>query len=84
VIASGGIRNGLDVARAIALGAEVAGLALPMLRAFAAGGTPEVLTTTSGLIESLRAIAVLLGARTVADLQRAPRVLGPELRAWLD
>jgi isopentenyl-diphosphate delta-isomerase len=84
VMASGGIRSGLDAARAIALGAEVAGLALPMLRAFAAGGTSEVLTATSRLIESLRAIAVLLGARTVADFQRAPRVLGPELRAWLD
>jgi isopentenyl-diphosphate delta-isomerase len=84
VMASGGIRSGLDIARAIALGAEVAGLALPMLRAFAAGGSTEVLATTSGLIESLRAIALLLGARSVADLQRAPRVLGPELRSWLD
>jgi isopentenyl-diphosphate delta-isomerase len=84
VMASGGIRSGLDAARAIALGAEVAGLALPMLRAFAAGGASEVLTTTSNLIESLRAISVLLGARTLADLQSAPRVLGPELRNWLD
>ena len=84
IIASGGIRSGLDAARAIVLGAEAAGLALPMLRAFAAGGTSEVLTETGRLIESLRAIAVLMGARTVADLQNAPRVLGPELRAWLD
>jgi len=83
IIASGGIRSGLDAARAIALGADAAGLALPLLRAFAAGGASEVLTETGRLIESLQAIATLLGARTVADLQNAPRVLGPELRAWL-
>ena len=84
VIASGGIRTGLDAARAIALGAEAAGLALPLLRAFAAGGTTEVLNATAGLVESLQSIAMLVGARTVAALREAPRVLGPELRVWLD
>jgi isopentenyl-diphosphate delta-isomerase len=84
VIASGGIRTGLDAARAIALGAEAAGLALPLLRAFAAGGTAEVLNTTAGLVESLQSIAMLVGARSVATLREAPRVLGPELRVWLD
>jgi isopentenyl-diphosphate delta-isomerase len=84
IIASGGIRTGLDAARAIALGAEAAGLALPLLRAFAAGGTAEVLNTTAGLVESLQSIAMLVGAPTVAALREAPRVLGPELRVWLD
>ncbi|MBW1844574.1 MAG: alpha-hydroxy-acid oxidizing protein, partial [Deltaproteobacteria bacterium] len=84
VIASGGIRTGLDAARAIALGAEAAGLALPLLRAFAAGGTAGVLNATAGLVESLQSIAMLVGARSVATLREAPRVLGPELRVWLD
>jgi isopentenyl-diphosphate delta-isomerase len=84
VIASGGIRTGLDAARAIALGAEATGLALPLLRAFAAGGTAEVLNATAGLVESLQSIAMLVGAPTVAALREAPRVLGPELRVWLE
>jgi len=83
-IASGGIRSGLDAARAIALGADAAGLALPFLRAFAAGGTTEVLNTTAALVESLQSIAMLVGAASVAALREAPRVLGPELRTWLD
>jgi len=84
IIASGGIRTGLDAARAIALGADAAGLALPFLRAFAAGGTAEGLNATAGLVESLRSIAMLVGAPSVEALRAAPRVLGPELRAWLD
>jgi isopentenyl-diphosphate delta-isomerase len=84
IIASGGIRTGLDSARAIALGAQATGLALPLLRAFAAGGVAQVLVATSELVESLRAIAVLAGAPTIDALREVPRVLGPELRAWLD
>jgi len=84
IIASGGIRSGLDAARAIALGADAAGLALPFLRAFAAGGLTEVLNATAALVESLRSSAMLVGAPSVEALREAPRVLGPELRAWLD
>ncbi len=83
-IASGGIRSGLDAARALALGADAAGLALPFFRAYAAGGMDELVKATAALIESLRAIALLVGAPTLAALRDAPRAIGPELRAWLD
>lgn len=82
-IASGGVRNALDVARALALGARAVGLALPFLRAFAAGGEAAVLEAGERLGEGLRAVMALTGSRRVEDLRRAPRVVGPRLARWL-
>lgn len=82
-IASGGIRSGHDAARALALGADAVSLALPLLRAFAAGGLDPALAAAHGLVEGLRSVALLTGCRRPSDLSKAPRVLGPGLRAWL-
>jgi isopentenyl-diphosphate delta-isomerase len=83
-IASGGLRGALDAVRALALGAEAAGLALPFLRAFARGGPDAVMELGAQLAEGIRSAMLLLGARRVADLRRVPRVIGPRLRAWLE
>lgn len=83
VIATGGIKTGLDVARAIALGATAAGIARPVFQAYTRGGENEVDAFLSQIEHELRAVMLLCGARTVADLQRAPRVITGELRDWL-
>jgi isopentenyl-diphosphate delta-isomerase len=83
-IASGGLRGALDVVRALALGAEAGGLALPFLRAFYHGGAPAADELGADLAEGIRATMLLVGARRVADLVAVPRVLGPRLRAWLN
>jgi isopentenyl-diphosphate delta-isomerase len=84
VIASGGVRSALDAVRALALGATATGLALPFLRAHAEGGPGRVLETAQALCEGVRALMLLTGARRVVDLRRAPRVLGAELRRWIE
>jgi isopentenyl-diphosphate delta-isomerase len=83
VIATGGIRSGLDVARAIALGASAAGIARPMLQALREGGRKGAEAFLDRVERELRAVMLLCGARTVADLQRAPRVITGELKDWL-
>jgi isopentenyl-diphosphate delta-isomerase len=83
VVASGGVRDGLDAARAIALGADAVALALPWLRAFASGGGAALGSAAERLIEGLRAACLLTGSRDLAALRGAPRVLGAELRSWL-
>lgn len=83
VIASGGIRNGLDAARAIALGAQVASSALPWLRAAMQEGEAGVDALAQTWVRTLRSVMLLTGSSDVAALRAAPRHVGPELTSWL-
>jgi len=84
VIASGGMRTGYDVARALALGARAGGMAAPMLRAQRAGGEEAIRELLAQIITSIRSVCLLTGCSSATDLARAPRHLGAPLRAFLD
>jgi isopentenyl-diphosphate Delta-isomerase len=83
-IASGGLRSGYDVARALALGARAGGMAAPMLRAQRAGGSEAVAAMIDRVTRAIRAVCLLTGSRSAVDLARAPKHLGAPLRAFLD
>lgn len=83
VIASGGVRSGLDVAKAVALGARVAGVALPVFRAYRAGGSDAAVAFIEELVAGLRTAMVLTGARDLTALAATPLVLGSRLRDWM-
>lgn len=77
VIASGGVRTGLDIAKALALGARAGGLAKPFL-APAANGSEAVVEVINDLIAELRTAMFVTGAETVDALRgHDPVVLGP-------
>ena len=84
VIASGGIRTGLDAARAIALGADIAGIALPALRALLRGGEEALDRLLESVIGQLRVAAYLTGSRTVLDLTLKPLTVSGRLRWELE
>lgn len=74
LIASGGIRTGMDVVKALALGADLAGLAGPFLRA-AASGYEAAADLGRELREVLRVAMFALGERTLSDLRTTKRIL---------
>ncbi len=84
VIASGGVRGAVDAAAALALGADAVSLALPFFRAFTEGEQAGVLVAGERLIEGLRTVTLLTGARDVRALRRVPRVIGPSLARWIE
>jgi isopentenyl-diphosphate delta-isomerase len=73
IFASGGIRGGIDVAKAVALGADLVGVAGPFLRA-AADGPDAALDLGRELVGTLRVAMFSLGTRTLADLRGTPRL----------
>jgi isopentenyl-diphosphate Delta-isomerase len=83
VFATGGIHDGLDVAKALALGATAAGIARPVLQCLEKGGRAAALEFLLGVEHELRAAMLLVGAGVPADLRQAPRVIVGELRDWL-
>ena len=70
LIASGGIRPGLDVAKALALGADLVGLAGPFVRA-ADAGRDAVRDLARELIETLRIAMFCTRSRTLRDLRNS-------------
>ncbi len=83
LVASGGLRTGLDAAKVIVLGADVAGMALPLFRAQQAGGLQGAEQALGVILTALRQVLVLTGSRTCAELRQKPRVVTGELKDWL-
>jgi isopentenyl-diphosphate delta-isomerase len=83
VIATGGITSGLDVAKAIALGATCAGIARPVLRALVSGGRAAAEQLLDAVEGELRAAMFLAGARDLQSLKAVPRVVTGPLQAWM-
>ncbi len=82
-IATGGIRSGIDVAKALALGANLAGVALPFLRPATVSGE-EVKKKVKYFVEGLRTAMFLTGCEKVDDLRRIPLFITGKLREWLE
>jgi isopentenyl-diphosphate delta-isomerase len=69
IIASGGIRNGVEVAKALAMGASLAGMALPLLKP-ATESAESVKKYLEKIISQLEDAMFLVGARNLKELKR--------------
>jgi isopentenyl-diphosphate Delta-isomerase len=84
IIGSGGLRTGVDAVKALALGASLAGMALPWIRAFQEGGVEEATCFGRDVLDLMRQLYCLTGSSNIDALQHAPKLLGPRLRRWLE
>lgn len=83
VVATGGVRHGLDIARAIALGARAGGMARPFLVARDRGGRQGASDMVARVVQEIRVAHLLTGCRDPGALRAAPLVLGADLLRWL-
>lgn len=73
IIASGGVRNGVEAATAIALGADLVGIARPLLEA-ATTSAEATGAAVQALIETFRIAMFAAGARDLAALRQVPLI----------
>jgi isopentenyl-diphosphate delta-isomerase len=79
VIATGGIRSGLDIAKALALGATAAGIAQPILRQAVYGSSLDVIVELERYLEGLRVAMYLTGSQKVEELSSKQLILSGKL-----
>lgn len=84
IIATGGVSSGLDVAKAIALGAHAAGIARPVLQAFVAGGREGAIRFLDQVEAELRAVMLLVGAGSIRSLRKTTPLLLGDLPRWAE
>jgi isopentenyl-diphosphate delta-isomerase len=83
VIASGGVRSGLDIAKSLALNASLASISQPVLEV-AVKGTKETEELLSCLIDELRNALFLVGAKNLESLAKVPVVISGKTAEWLN
>ncbi|HNV00910.1 MAG TPA: type 2 isopentenyl-diphosphate Delta-isomerase [archaeon] len=83
IVASGGIRNGVEATKAIILGADMVGNALPILKAQTKNGAKEVINYLENFKKEMQITSFLLGCKNILELQKQEYVVLGKLKDWL-
>jgi len=71
VIASGGIRNALDIGKSLCLGADMTAIAQPVIKTINEGGLPALEDYFSSMKKNLKILMALLGKKSLKELSRS-------------
>jgi len=82
IIASGGLRTGVEMAKAIALGADSVGIARPFLEK-AVEGADSLREYIREILREFRTVMFLVGARNIDELRNAPIIIMGRTGEWL-
>ncbi len=83
VIASGGVRSGLDIAKSLALNGRLASVCQPVLEE-AVKGVKETQELLSRLIAELQNVMFLVGAENIEALAKVSLVISGKTSDWLN
>ncbi|WP_457620188.1 type 2 isopentenyl-diphosphate Delta-isomerase [Methanopyrus sp.] len=84
VIGTGGVRTGMDVAKVLALGADCAGMALPVLRKVLAEGVRGCVRFLESIAREVKIAMLMAGCSSVEEMGSVPIVVHGKLREWLE
>ncbi|WP_163101010.1 type 2 isopentenyl-diphosphate Delta-isomerase [Peribacillus alkalitolerans] len=82
VIASGGIKDSLDIVKSLALGAKATGLAGLLLKVYKERGFEALKSQIEDIQEDIKLMMVALGKKKIEDLNSAPYVLLGHSLEW--
>jgi len=74
----------LDIARVLSLGANMAGIAGPLVRHFYRGGEAAIVEYLKTLEKQLRQVMLMLGAENVSQLRDRSLIITGETGQWLE
>ena len=83
IIASGGVRTGMDVAKCLVMGAEIVGMALPFIRTVVSMGKEGVLQFIERINQALIAVMLATASQSISKLQHAAYWIDPDLKQML-
>ncbi len=83
LIATGGVRNGLQMAKAVGLGADLCGIALPFIKILEREGIQGVEKYIDALKQEFRYSLYLTGAGNIAAFRQRHPVLGGRILEWM-
>ncbi|MET3644745.1 type 2 isopentenyl-diphosphate Delta-isomerase [Streptococcus gallinaceus] len=85
VLASGGVKNPLDIIKALSLGADAVGLSNRFLKIFTSErGLEPMLSELNSFKDYTRSLMTLVGARNVAELRQKDIILGANVQRWCE
>jgi isopentenyl-diphosphate delta-isomerase len=84
IIATGGVRSGVDIAKSIVLGADVCGIALPFLKIIKKEGKEGVEMYIDKLQKELKIAMILTGSKNIEELKMAKHVLTGKVKDWAE
>ncbi|MFX1385168.1 MAG: type 2 isopentenyl-diphosphate Delta-isomerase [Promethearchaeota archaeon] len=83
IIGSGGIRSGIDIAKALRIGADFTAITRPFLMGTLEGHT-SIEKVIEKILRELRITMLLISSKDINELKKTPIVIGSSLKEWLE